>query len=194
MAVVGYARVSSTGQSLDVQLEQLKLAGCERFFSEKRTGTSIEAREALSAALDWVRDGDVLCVTRLDRLARSVTDLRSIVDRLEAKRVGLRVLQQPIDTTTSSGRLMLNMLAAFAEFETDLRKERQADGIAKAKAKGMYRGRPASIDLARILELEAEGLGPAAIAKRLNIGRASVYRIKAQASNRSTSAPPTQPD
>lgn len=179
-SIVGYARVSSSGQSLDIQREQLLAAGCEEIFEEKRSGTSTEGREQLEAALRFVRKGDVFCVCRLDRLARSMIDLRKIVDMLTEKGVGFRALQQgAIDTTRSDGRLLLNILASFAEFETDIRKERQADGIAKAKAEGRYRGRPASIDAAKIAELEAEGLGATAIAKTLGIGRASVYRLKA---------------
>ena len=179
VAVCGYARVSSTGQSLDVQLDQLKQAGCEKVFAEKRSGTTTEGRDQLVEALDWVREGDVLIVTRLDRLARSIVDLRKIVDRLGEKGVGFRCLQQgALDTTRSDGRLLLNILASFAEFETDIRRERQADGIAKAKSEGKYRGRPATIDAAAIDELEAQGMGASAIAKRLGIGRASVYRIK----------------
>lgn len=177
MAVVGYARVSSVGQSLEVQEDQLRAAGCERIFAEKRSGTTTEGRAALDEALRWVRDGDVFVVTRLDRLARSLVDLRRLVDDLTAKGVGFRCLQQHIDTTSSEGRLMLNVLAAFAEFETDIRKERQRDGIEKAKEAGKYRGRPQSIDLGAISALKAEGLGPSAIAKRLGIGRASVYRL-----------------
>lgn len=182
MTQVGYARVSSTGQSLEIQEEHLKAAGCEKLFAEKRSGTSAEGRDQLQAALEWVREGDVLVVTRLDRLARSIVDLRRIIDRLTAKGVGFRCLQQgAIDTTTSEGRLMLNILASFAEFEVEIRRERQADGIAKAKAEGRYRGRPPTIDRATIAALEAEGLGATAIARRLGIGRASVYRLKAEA-------------
>jgi DNA invertase Pin-like site-specific DNA recombinase len=146
MSAIGYARVSSTGQSLDVQLDQLKATGCTKVFAEKRSGRKAKDREQLTLALGYVRDGDVFVVTRLDRLARSVTDLRNIVDQLEAKGVGFRVLRQEIDTTTSSGRLMLNMLAAFAEFENDLRRERQRDGIEKARAAGVYKGRPPTYD------------------------------------------------
>lgn len=182
MTQVGYARVSSTGQSLEIQEEQLRAAGCEKLFAEKRSGTSAEGRDQLQAALEWVRDGDVLVVTRLDRLARSIVDLRRIIDRLTTKGVGFRCLQQgAIDTTTSEGRLMLNILASFAEFEVEIRQERQADGIAKAKSEGRYRGRPPTIDRATIAALEAEGLGATAIARRLGIGRASVYRIKSDA-------------
>lgn len=146
MSIVGYARVSSAGQSLEVQREQLLAAGCEQIFEEKRSGTTTDGREQLEAALRYVRKGDVFTCTRLDRLARSLVDLRRIVDQLTEKEVGFRCLQQHIDTTTSEGRLMLNILASFAEFETDIRKERQTDGIAKAKAAGKYRGRPRSID------------------------------------------------
>lgn len=181
MSVVGYARVSSVGQSLDVQLDQLTAAGCEKVFAEKRSGTTIEGRDQLEEALAWAREGDVLVVCRLDRLARSIVDLRKIVDRLTARGVGFRCLQQgAIDTTRSDGRLLLNILASFAEFETDIRKERQADGIAKAKAEGKYRGRPASINAAAIATLASQGLGASAIAKRLRIGRASVYRLRVQ--------------
>jgi DNA invertase Pin-like site-specific DNA recombinase len=178
MSLVCYARVSSIGQSLEVQEDLLKAAGGEEIFKEKRTGTTTEGRDELEAALRFVRKGDVFMVTRLDRLARSMLDLRKIVDRLTDKGVGFRVLQQgSIDTTKSEGRLLLNILGSFAEFETDIRKERQADGIAKAKATGKYRGRPASIDPAQIAALKAEGHGPSAIAKTLGIGRASVYRL-----------------
>lgn len=177
MALVGYGRVSSTGQSLDVQLEKLRAAGCDEIFAEKRSGTSTDGRAALADALRYIRKGDTLLVCRLDRIGRSVRDLANIVRDLSEKGVGFRALDQEFDTTTSNGRLMLNMLAAFAEFETDLRKERQRDGIEKAKAKGVYRGRPASIDAASVKALKAEGFGPSEIARRLGIGRASVYRL-----------------
>ncbi len=177
MTLVGYARVSSAGQSLEVQEDLLRTAGCGKLFAEKRSGRSTEGRAQLAAALEWVREGDVFVVTRLDRLARSITDLRLIVDRLSGKGVGFRALQQGgMDTTRSEGRLMLNILASFAEFEADIRKERQADGIAKAKAAGVYKGRPATIDTSAVARLQAEGIGPADIARRLGIGRASVYR------------------
>lgn len=179
MTFVGYSRVSSIGQSLDIQVEQLQAAGCEEVFREKRSGTSTEGRRELEAALRFVRKGDVFCVTRLDRLARSMTDLNKIMDTLAQKQVGFRVLQQSIDTTTSEGRLLLHIMGAFAEFETSIRKERQADGIAKAKADGKYRGRRASINPAEIAKLKADGLGASAIAKKLGIGRASVYRVDA---------------
>lgn len=180
MPLIGYARVSSSGQSLEVQRDQLLAAGCTRIFEEKRSGLSQDGREQLALALDYVRDGDVLIVTRLDRLARSITDLRQIVDRLTAKDVGFRALQQgDLDTCTSNGRLMLNMLGAFAEFEADLRRERQREGIDRAKANGIYKGRKPTVPVEEVRKLKAEGMAPTEIAKRLNVGRASVYRALA---------------
>ena len=177
MAIVGYARVSSTGQSLELQLEQLKAAGCEKVFSEKKSGRRADDRPALHDALDYLRDGDVFVVTRLDRLARSIVDLRNIVDRLETKKVGFQVLQQSINTTAPEGRLLLNLVGSFAEFENDIRRERQREGIDRAKAAGRYNGRPRSIDRDMVNKLKAEGVGPAEIARQLKIGRASVYRM-----------------
>ncbi len=177
MSIVGYARVSSASQSLDIQREQLEAAGCEKIFEEKRSGRSTVDREQLTAALDWLREGDVLVVTRLDRLARSMIDLRQIADRLVAKGVHFRALQQgAVDTSSSNGRLMLNMLGAFAEFEADLRKERQREGIERAKEEGVYKGRQPRVPVAEVKRLHSEGVGPSEIARRLRIGRASVYR------------------
>lgn len=175
--LVGYARVSSAGQSLEVQLDALSQVGCEKVFSEKRSGTSTEGRGALAEAIDFVREGDTLIITRLDRLARSAGDLHNIVQQLTAKKVGFRCIQQGgMDTTTSTGKLVLNMLAAIAEFETDIRRERQREGIEKAKLAGVYRGRKPSVDVARVRELHGQGVKPAEIARQLRIGRASVYR------------------
>lgn len=177
--IIGYARVSTSGQDLDVQRQLLNDAGCDKLFVEKASGSSQEGRIELANALDYVREGDTFVVTRLDRLARSMSDLRDIIDRLTDKQVAFKALQQgAIDTSSSGGRLMLNMLAAFAEFETDLRRERQREGIEKAKAAGVYRGRKKSIDEAEVRRLLNEGTGPSEVAKRLGIGRASVYRIK----------------
>ena len=177
MALIGYARVSSSAQSLELQREQLLSANCAKVFEEKQSGTTQEGREQLSLCLDYLREGDTLVVTRLDRLARSMLDLRQIIDRLTGKGVEFKALQQgAIDTGSSNGRLMLNLLAAFAEFETDLRRERQREGIDKAKAAGVYKGRKPSVPKDVVKALHAEGVGPAEIAKRLQIGRASVYR------------------
>lgn len=176
--LIGYARVSSTGQSLEVQQEQLAAAGCEKVFAEKRSGTTTDGRTALSDAIDFAREGDTLIVTRLDRLARSSADLFGIIGKLNAKGIGFRCLQQgSVDTTTSMGKLVLGILGAVAEFEADIRKERQRDGIEKAKGRGVYKGRPATIDVAKVRELREAGVGPSDIAKQLGIGRASVYRV-----------------
>ncbi len=172
--------MSSTGQSLDIQNEALTAAGCEKVFAEKMSGRSASDRIELINAIDFVRDGDTLIVTRLDRLARSVGDLHQIIEKLAAKNVGFRCLNQSgVDTDSSTGKLMLSILGAVAQFENDIRRERQMEGIAKAKAAGKYRGRPASIDPARVKELRESGLGPAAIAREMGIGRASVYRALA---------------
>ncbi|MBB4798611.1 DNA invertase Pin-like site-specific DNA recombinase [Brevundimonas bullata] len=176
MAVVGYARVSSMGQSLEVQEEALKAAGCEKVFAEKRTGTTQEGREELRRALEYVREGDTFVVSRIDRLARSVSDLGEIVAVLTAKGVSFRALQQgEFDTSAATGRFFLQLLGAFAEFETCLRRERQMEGIEKAKAEGRYKGRPKSVDTATIRRLHAEGEKPAHIAKRLGVARSTVY-------------------
>jgi DNA invertase Pin-like site-specific DNA recombinase len=175
--LVGYARVSSAGQSLELQQETLAGAGCEKVFSEKQSGTSTNGRAALKDALDFVREGDTLICTRLDRLARSSADLHAIIERLSGKGVKFRCLQQAgVDTDTGMGKLVLAILGAVAAFETDIRKERQLEGIAKAKAMGVYKGRKPSVDKGMILELKAQGVSPTAIAKQLKIGRASVYR------------------
>jgi DNA invertase Pin-like site-specific DNA recombinase len=176
MTVIGYARVSTTDQSLDIQEAALKAAGCEVIRSEKRSGTTTTGRAELQTVLDFLRPSDVLMVTRIDRLARSIGDLQDIVRAVKAKGATLKATEQPIDTGTAAGKCFLDMLGVFAEFETNLRKERQMEGIAKAKAAGVYKGRPASIDPAQIQQLKAEGLGPSQIAKQLGIGRASVYR------------------
>lgn len=174
---VGYARVSSEGQSLDIQLQALAEAGCDKVFSEKRSGTSTDGRAALGDVLDFVREGDTLVVTRLDRLARSAADLHSIVARLADKNVHFRCLQQGgMDTTSSTGKLLLGVLASIAEFETDIRRERQREGIDRAKAAGVYKGRKPSVDAATVRSLHQQGVGPTEIANRLKIGRASVYR------------------
>lgn len=177
MATVGYARVSSAGQSVDVQIEQLQAVPCDRIFSEKKSGITTDGRAAFQEMMRYVREGDVLVVTRLDRLARSLTDLSKIIDELGAKGVGFRCLQQgAVDTTKPEGRLMLQLLGSFAEFEHSIRKERQKEGIEKAKAAGRYRGRPPSVRPDEIQVLLQSGMGPTAVAKQLGIARASVYR------------------
>ena len=177
MPVYGYARVSSASQDLSLQLERLKEAGCTVIRSEKVTGTSRDNRTELDTLLQFLRPGDTLMVTRVDRLARSVGDLQDIVKTLKATGVDLKATDQPIDTSTAAGNAFLDMLSVFAEFETNLRKERQAEGIAAAKAKGVYKGRKPSIKIDAIQALREQGKGATEIAKALGIGRASVYRV-----------------
>jgi DNA invertase Pin-like site-specific DNA recombinase len=179
MANVGYARASSADQDVSIQVATLKAAGCNPIRSEKRSGTSTEGRTELQTVVAFLRRGDTLTVTKIDRLARSIADLSTIVRELESKGVALKATDQPIDTSTAASKAFLGMLGVFAEFETNIRKERQLEGIAAAKAKGVYKGRPASIEAADVARLKAEGLGATEIAKRLKIGRASVYRVLA---------------
>jgi DNA invertase Pin-like site-specific DNA recombinase len=176
MTTIGYARVSTTDQDLDLQESALRAAGCEVIRAEKRSGTTTQGREELRTVLDFLRKGDVLMVTRIDRLARSIGDLQDIVRVVKAKGAALKATEQPIDTSTAAGKCFLDMLGVFAEFETNLRRERQLEGIAKAKADGVYKGRPPSIDATKVRELKAQGIGATEIARVLKIGRASVYR------------------
>jgi DNA invertase Pin-like site-specific DNA recombinase len=176
VTVIGYARVSTTDQNLELQEAALRAAGCDMIRSEKRSGTTTNGRDELRIILDFLRAGDVLLVTRIDRLARSIGDLQEIVRAVKARGASLKATEQPIDTSSAAGKAFLDMLGVFAEFETNLRRERQLEGIADAKARGVYKGRKVSIDSAKIKELKATGMGPSAIAKALKIGRASVYR------------------
>jgi DNA invertase Pin-like site-specific DNA recombinase len=180
--IVGYARTSTVEQEagLEAQQRDLQASGCGKVFAERVS--SVAKRTQLEAALDFTREGDTLVVTKLDRLARSVVDLLSIVAGLEAKGVTLRVLSmggQALDTGTATGKLMLTMLGAVAEFERGLMLERQREGIAKAKADGKYQGRAptAQRQAEDVRRMKAEGVRPVDIARRLGIGRASVYRI-----------------
>src|SRR5271154_3758239 len=177
MTIIGYARVSTTDQDLAIQETALRAAGCEVIRSEKRSGTTTAGRDELRTVLDFLRKGDVLMVTRIDRLARSIGDLQDIVRTVRARGAALKATEQPIDTGTAAGKCFLDMLGVFAEFETNLRRERQLEGIAKAKAAGVYKGRPPSIEVSRVRELKAQGMRPTDIAKALKIGRASVYRV-----------------
>lgn len=176
--LIGYARTSTFDQSasLEGQERDLKAMGCEKLFTEQVSSVDKVKRQALAQAMDYVREGDTLVVTKLDRLARSVAHLCELTEALAAKGAHLRILDLNLDTSTSTGRLMLNMLGSIAQFEREVMLERQREGIAKAKAEGKYRGRRPTIDARRVAELRAEGLGATEIAKRLGIGRASVYR------------------
>lgn len=174
--IIGYARVSSEDQDCSVQEDALRAAGCSIIRSEKRSGTTTSGREELDTTLSFLRPGDTLMVTRIDRLARSVADLEKIVAQLREKGAHLRATEQPIDTSTPAGVAFLQMLGVFAQFETAIRRERQMEGIAKAKASGIYKGRKPSVPVDEVRRLKAEGMAPTEIAKRLKIGRGSVYR------------------
>lgn len=178
--VIGYARCSSQSQGLDVQLEKLKAVGCSRVFSEKMSGREADNRPELQRCLEYVREGDVLVICKLDRMARSLLDLAKISDRLNRKGVALRVLDQAIDTSTAEGRLMFGMLGAFAEFERDLIRSRAAEGVRLARAKGVRFGRKEALTsdqkaTLRRLRLE-EGFSISQLQAKYQIGRATVYR------------------
>jgi DNA invertase Pin-like site-specific DNA recombinase len=182
--LVGYARTSTSDQDagLEAQKRDLAATGCTKVFEEMVS--SVGQRELLERALDFVREGDTLVVTKLDRLARSTAHLLEIVQLLERKRVALRILDfggEPVNTSGPTGKLLLTVFAAFAQFEREMMLERQREGIAKAKAAGKYRGRKptAKAKAAAVKALRHEGIGGTEIARRLGIGRASVYRILA---------------
>ena len=179
--IVAYARTSTLDQTagLEAQERELAEAGCGKVFVEQVSSVDVKAREELAQALDYIRDGDTLAVTKLDRLARSVAHLLEVLEVIEAKGASLRILSMGIDTSTATGKLMLTLLGGVAEFERSIMLERQREGIAKAKAQGRYKGRKptAQAKAKEVLGLHAEGVGATEIAKRLSIGRASVYRI-----------------
>jgi DNA invertase Pin-like site-specific DNA recombinase len=176
---IGYARTSTVEQiaGLEAQERELRAAGAEKVFSERVS--SVAKREQLEAALEFCRYGDVLVVTKLDRLARSVTDLVAITSKLKAKGVELQVLAMNLDTSTPTGKLMLNLMGSFAEFEREIMLERQREGVARAKAEGKYRGRvpTAQRKAAEVVQLRAQQVKPEEIAKKLGISRASVFRV-----------------
>ena len=182
MPVVGYARVSNTGQDLAVQLEKLERAGCKKVFKEKRSGVDA-GRPELKQCLEYLREGDTLLVTKIDRLARSTSDLYRIISDLAERGVAFKVIDDPsIDTTSRTGKLIIGILALIAEFENDIRRERQQDGINKAKAKGVRFG-PKPILTAeavqKIKELRVEGLTVPEIIRRTKLSKASIYRALA---------------
>jgi DNA invertase Pin-like site-specific DNA recombinase len=176
----GYARVSSTGQSLDIQLAELA-RHCDEVRSEKQSGTTLEGRWELRRLLSVLQPGDELYVTRLDRLARSLRDLMNIADAIKEAGASLHVTQQSIETKTPAGRLFFAILGAIAAFETELRKERQAEGIAAAKAKGAYKGsnptRTPKFDRKRIAEMHADGMKVADIAREIGSAQFTVRRV-----------------
>lgn len=178
--IVGYARTSTTDQTagLAAQERDLKAAAAERIFAEKVS--SVAARDALTECLAFLRAGDVLMVTKPDRLARSTAELLTIEADLSKRDIGLVILSmggERLDTRNPTSKLMLTILAGVATWEREIMLERQREGIAKAKDEGKYKGRPASLDAAKVFELRGLGLGPAAIAKQLGMARSSVYRL-----------------
>jgi DNA invertase Pin-like site-specific DNA recombinase len=180
--IIGYARTSTADQlaGFEAQIIELQTIGCEKVFQEQVS--SVGDRIQLDAALEFVREGDVLVVSKLDRLARSVRDLMTIIHRLERKQVGLRILNLGMDTQTTTGKLMLTILGGIAQFEREMMLERQREGVAKAKADGKYTGRK-PIDATRqasIIRLDVEGLTKAEIASQVGVGEATVYRVLAK--------------
>jgi len=176
---IGYARVSSTGQELNGQIEKLTAAGCEKVFSEKVSGKTAH-RAQLTGVLDYVREGDQLVVTKLDRLARSTYHLTQIGKHLEEKGVDLVVLDQPFDTSTPHGQLMFNVLACIAEFENEIRRERQVEGIARAKQKGVKFGRPSVLDDDDVEQLRMRrknGEPVRKLCKAFRISPSTLYRL-----------------
>jgi len=177
--LVGYARTSTIDQAagFEAQLAELAQAGCEKVFREQVS--SVTPRAQLEAALEYIREGDVLVVCKLDRLARSTQHLLDIVEQVKRKGAHLQVLNLGMDTSTATGKLLLTMIGAIGQFEREMMLERQREGIAKAKSEGKYKGRAptAREKTAQAFALKAEGIGATEIAKRLNIGRASVYRV-----------------
>jgi len=190
--IFGYARTSTVEQvaGLEAQERDLKDAGAEKVFMEQISAVD-EKRPALAAALDFAREGDVFVVTKIDRLARSVADLLVIVEKLAAKGVALKILSMGVDTSTSVGKLMLNVLGAVAEFERAIMLERQREGIAKARAAGKFKGRTptARAKAADVIRLAGEGRKREEIAHELGIGVASVYRLLAAAKVGTNSGP-----
>jgi DNA invertase Pin-like site-specific DNA recombinase len=176
MALIGYARVSSVGQSLEIQQDKLK--HCEKLFEEKRSGTS-DKRPRLKACLEYVREGDILVVTRLDRLARSTLHLCQIAEELKRKGVQLQVVDQHLSTTDATGRLLFHLLGAIAQFETEIRAERQMDGIVKAKARGVLFGRRKTLTPQQVVTLQIkrqQGTPIRSLIKEYGISKATVYR------------------
>jgi DNA invertase Pin-like site-specific DNA recombinase len=184
--LIGYGRTSTIDQQAGIQAQErdLSAAGCDKLFIEQVS--SIGRRQQLDAALDYVREGDTLIVTKLDRLARSVPDLLAMVTRLESKSVALRALamsgSQPLDTGTAIGKLMLAVIGAVGQFEREMMLERQREGIAQAKLAGRYKGRALTVrrQAAEIIRLKDAGVTPTDIASKMGIGRASVYRVLAE--------------
>jgi len=176
MAKVGYARVSSLSQSTDIQKEALTKAGCNPVRTEKKSGSTTEGRTELATIIDFLQEGDVLCVHKLDRLGRNTRDVLNLVHELSERGCSLQVLEPAIDTSGPMGAMMLTVLGMVSEMELGFIKERQKAGIEKAKANGVYKGRPMSLDHDKIKQLKAEGMGATAIARELGCSRGAIYK------------------
>lgn len=176
---IGYARISTADQTLDAQIQALEAAGCTIVRTETGSGATLNGRPELRTILDFIHPGETLVVTRIDRLARSMRDLQTIVAVLKDKCAHLAATEQPVDTSTAAGKAFFDMLGVFAEFETNLRRERQTEGIAAAKRRGVYRGRPPKIDVEAIKEHLTNGVSPTEIAREMGISRGTVYKAKA---------------
>ena len=179
MAKVGYARVSSLSQSTDIQKEALTKAGCNPVRTEKKSGSTTEGRTELATIIDFLQEGDVLCVHKLDRLGRNTRDVLNLVHELSERGCSLQVLEPAIDTSGPMGTMMLTVLGMVSEMELGFIKERQKAGIEKAKANGVYKGRPMSLDYDKIKQLKAEGMGATAIARELGCSRGAIYKALA---------------
>ena len=179
MAFVGYARVSSFGQNYASQIDSLKKFGCKKIFAEKKSGANQKERPVFNECMEYLREDDTLIVTRIDRLTRSICDLQNLLHDLKARQINLKAIEQPIDTGSASGKFFLDILGVFAEFENNLRRERQIEGIQRAKKAGKYKGRKPTARLLsnEVLNLVNQNFTRVAIAKKLNIGIASIYRI-----------------
>ena len=175
--LIGYARVSSLSQDTAIQVEKLKAAGCSVIRKEKVSGRSRDDREELARIIDFIRAGDTLVVYKLDRLGRSTRDVLNIVHELETKGAFLRVLEPAISTDGPMGKMVLTVLGMVAEMELGFIKERQRAGIEAAKAAGVYKGRPVSLDHDKVAQLHKDGIGATAIARQMECSRSAVYKV-----------------
>ncbi len=175
----GYARVSTLDQDNTIQVEALKKAGCHRIWQEKSSGTTRRNRDELESLLSFLREGDTMVITRIDRLARSVKDLQDITHELKERGAYLQATEQPIDTSTAAGKAFFDMLGVFGEFEVNLRKERQLEGIAKAKEAGKYKGKAPLADSKKqkVVALFKQGKKQTEIIREVGVGRTSVHNI-----------------
>ena len=176
-SLIGYARVSTNGQSNDIQIAKLKEAGCQLIRKEKTSGRSRDGRTELQNIIDFIRPGDTLVVHKLDRLGRSTRDVLNLVHELESKRAHLRVLEPAVSTEGPVGKMVLTVLGMVAEMEIGFIRKRQRAGIEAAKARGVYKGRPVTLDHGKILDLHRQGTGATAIAKQMSCSRGAVYKI-----------------